>query len=348
MRAFFWQIRQIKVMTAGPDQNWTQCRRFSVAPMMECTDRHARFFMRKLSARALLFTEMVHAGAVVYGDRGRFLDFDTSEHPVALQLGGSDPELLADATRWAERWGYDEVNLNVGCPSDRVQSGQFGACMMADPTLVGRCVDAMQAATSIPITVKCRIGIDEQSIHEPLDQFITTVAEAGCDTFYVHARKAWLSGLSPKENRTVPPLHYDRVHTLKSDFPHLTIAINGGIETLDDCKAHLVLVDGVMLGRAAYHTPALLLEVDDVVFGDQAETSMEVAIEEMAPYALAEQQKGVPLHRLTKPLVGAYQGQPGAKAWRRMMTMEAQKYDGPADRFISEALERRTPLLTAA
>ena len=335
-------------MTIADPNTIEESRRFSVAPMMECTDRHARYFMRQLSSHALLFTEMVHAGAIVHGDRKRFLEFDQSEHPVALQLGGSEPTLLAEASRIGADWGYDEINLNVGCPSDRVQSGQFGACMMADPNLVARCISAMRAAVTIPITVKCRIGIDDQSIDEPLDHFITTVAGAGCSVFYVHARKAWLSGLSPKENRTIPPLHYDRVHQLKTDHQSLFIALNGGLEDLDAAVSHLGRVDGVMLGRAAYHSPALLLSVDRRVFSDTRSTTMAQAIEAYVTYAAQEQLKGVPLHRLTKPLIGAYQGQSGAKSWRRAMTTDAQRFDGPAERFLSAALDQRARLNRAA
>jgi len=236
----------------------TPPHRFSVAPMMERTDRHCRYFLRLLSSRALLYTEMVTADAVLHGDRERLLGFDASEHPVALQLGGSDPSKLAEASRIGEEFGYDEINLNIGCPSDRVQSGRFGACLMAEPELVAGCVAAMRAAVSVPVTVKCRIGIDDQDAEESLDKFIDVVADTGCKTFIVHARKAWLQGLSPKENREVPPLDYGRIYRLKARRPDLTIVVNGGIETLPDAKAHLEHVDGVMVGRASYADPYLL------------------------------------------------------------------------------------------
>ena len=241
---------------------------FSVAPMMEWTDRHCRVFHRHLSKKALLYTEMVTTPAVIHGDRERLLGFDDQEHPVAVQLGGSDPQELAEATRICTDWGYDEVNLNVGCPSDRVQSGRFGACLMEEPDLVARCVGAMKEATSLPVTVKCRIGVDAQDEETALDALVDQVLAAGCDGLTIHARKAWLQGLSPKENRDIPPLNYDRVHRLKARLPDVHIAINGGIQTLDDAITHYEHVDGVMLGRAAYHSPALLAEVDNRLFGE--------------------------------------------------------------------------------
>ena len=241
---------------------------FAVAPMMDWTDRHCRFFHRVLTRHALLYTEMVTAQAVRHGNRGRLLGFDRREHPVALQLGGSDPALLAQAARVGADFGYCEINLNVGCPSDRVQSGRFGACLMAEPGLVADCVNAMAGAVDVPVTVKCRIGIDDQDDEEDLENFISTVARAGCGTFIVHARKAWLKGLSPKENREIPPLNYERVHGLKQRHPELTIIINGGLSGLDEALTQLAHVDGVMLGRAAYHTPWLLHDVDQHFFGD--------------------------------------------------------------------------------
>ncbi|HJU31778.1 MAG TPA: tRNA dihydrouridine(20/20a) synthase DusA, partial [Hyphomicrobiaceae bacterium] len=244
--------------------------RFCVAPMMDWTDRHCRFFHRLLSGRARLYTEMVAAEAILHGRRDRLLAFSAEEHPVALQLGGSDPARLADAAAIGEDFGYDEINLNVGCPSDRVQEGRFGACLMAEPALVARCIAAMRSRVAVPVTVKCRIGIDEQDSETDLERFISTVAEAGCRTFIVHARKAWLQGLSPKENREIPPLDYARVHRLKAAHPGLGIVINGGIGSLAEARAHLEHVDGVALGRAAYHNPMLLAEVDCGLFGDAA------------------------------------------------------------------------------
>src|SRR5689334_818495 len=251
------------------DLNLQRAHRFSIAPMMEWTDRHCRFFHRLLTRRALLYTEMLTTGAVLRGNRARLLAFDPAEHPVAVQLGGSDPRALAESARICADLGYDEINLNVGCPSDRVQSGRFGACLMAEPQLVGECVAAMGKAVSVPVTVKCRIGIDDQDAEESLNQFIDTVADAGCTTFVVHARKAWLDGLSPKQNRDVPPLDYGRVYRLKERRPDLEIIINGGIESFAAAKAQLTHVDGVMLGRAAYADPYLLAEVDGELFGEE-------------------------------------------------------------------------------
>ena len=242
-------------------------RRFCIAPMMDWSDHHCRFFWRLLTRRAVLYTEMVTTGALIHGDRERFLHFNSEEHPVALQLGGSDPDELARCTEWAQEWGYDEVNLNCGCPSDRVQSGMFGACLMAQPQLVADCVAAMVAAGDIPVTIKHRIGIDGMESFEEMRGFVETIAAAGCSTFIVHARKAWLQGLSPKENREIPPLHYDWIYRLKAELPALEIIINGGIDSLAACEEHLQQVDGVMIGREAYQNPYMLAQVDGLIFG---------------------------------------------------------------------------------
>jgi len=316
------------------------CHRFSVAPMLDWTDRHCRFFLRLISKQALLYTEMVTTGALLHGDRQRFLQFDPSEHPLALQLGGSDPAGLAACAKMAEDFGYDEVNLNVGCPSDRVQNGSFGACLMAEPELVAECVAAMRQAVSIPVTVKSRIGIDDRDSYEELIQFIGTVAEAGCDTFIVHARKAWLKGLSPKQNREVPPLRYDVVYQLKRDFPALQIVLNGGITTLDQAEDVLGNgVDGVMVGREAYHNPYILAEVDRRLFGASTEviTRAEI-IEKLLPYIEQQRAEGVRLHSITRHILGLFHGEPGARSWRRHLSEHAVKYDADAS-VVREALK---------
>jgi len=313
---------------------------FSVAPMLDWTDRHCRFFLRLISKQALLYTEMVTTGALLHGDRQRFLQFDPSEHPLALQLGGSDPAGLAACAKMAEDFGYDEVNLNVGCPSDRVQNGSFGACLMAEPELVAECVGAMRKAVSIPVTVKSRIGIDDRDSYEELIKFIGTVAEAGCDTFIVHARKAWLKGLSPKQNREVPPLRYDTVYRLKQDFPTLQIVLNGGITTLDQAEDVLGNgVDGVMVGREAYHNPYILAEVDRRLFGASAEviTRAEI-IEKLLPYIEQQRAEGVRLHSITRHILGLFHGEPGARSWRRHLSEHAVKYDADAS-VVREALK---------
>ena len=294
---------------------------FAVAPMMDWTDRHCRSFHRQLTRRALLYTEMVTALAIRHGDRQRLLGFNPGEHPVALQIGGSDPKILAEAARWGEDFGYREINLNVGCPSDRVQEGRFGACLMAEPELVRDCIGAMRQAVEMPVTVKCRIGIDDQDDDEGLETFVTTVAQSGCDTFIVHARKAWLKGLSPKENREIPPLNYERVYRLKRSHPGLTILINGGIETLSAAQRHLDHVDGVMLGRAAYQTPWLLAAADTALFGDQPLVDApEAAVRRMMPYIAAELAKGVWLQHITRHMLGLFHGVPGGKHWRRVLS----------------------------
>jgi tRNA-dihydrouridine synthase A len=303
-------------------------KKFAVAPMMDWTDRHCRYFLRLICARALLYTEMVTAPAVIHGKREKLIGFDPAEQPVALQLGGSDPGELAEAARIGEEFGYTEINLNIGCPSDRVQSGRFGACLMAEPTLVARCVEAMRVSVGVPVTVKCRIGIDDQDTEQELEKFVSTVAQAGCETFIVHARKAWLEGLSPKQNRDVPPLDYDRVYRLKDVHPGLEICINGGIETLVEAEAHLARVDGVMLGRAAYHNPYLLAEVDARIFGDDMGTpSREEVLERYTAYAERYLSDGTRLHHLTRHILGLYHGQPGARSYRCFLTEEAANRD---------------------
>ncbi len=304
--------------TATRRRDFLTGARFSVAPMMDWTDTHCRTFHRLMTRRALLYTEMVTSGAILHGPRDRLLGHDASEHPVALQLGGSDPRELAEAARIASHYGYDEFNLNCGCPSDRVQNGRFGACLMREPELVGRCVAALKAAVNGPVTVKCRIGVDDQDPHRALDAFVAATAEAGVDGVTVHARKAWLQGLSPKENRDVPPLDYGLVHALKRSRPALFVAINGGIATNDQAAEQLEWTDGVMLGRAAYHNPELLLDVDARFFdapqpvGDGVE-----AVELFIPYMARKLETGVRLHDMTRHLLGLFTGRPGARAWRR-------------------------------
>jgi len=295
-------------------------RRFSVAPMMEWTDRHCRFFHRLLTRRALLYTEMLTTGAVLRGDRARLLRYDAAEHPLALQVGGADPRALAQCAKIAAEWGFDEINLNVGCPSDRVQEGRFGACLMAEPGLVGDCVAAMKAAVAIPVTVKCRIGIDEQDPEASLAAFADAIERAGADALIVHARKAWLKGLSPKENREVPPLDYDRVYRLKATHPRLTIVLNGGISSLAEVGTHLDRVNGVMMGRAAYQQPWRLLAVDAFVFGDAPPfASPRAAAAALIPYIECELADSVRLHAVTRHVHGLFQGVPGARAFRRRL-----------------------------
>ena len=298
--------------------------RFCIAPMMEWTDTHCRVLHRLLTRRALLYTEMVTAEAVVRGNRERLLGFDASEHPVAVQLGGSDPARLAEAARIAADMGYDEINLNVGCPSDRVQSGRFGACLMREPVLVADCVAEMRAVVAVPVTVKCRLGVDDQDPHESLRRMIVRCEAAGATTFVVHARKAWLEGLSPKENRDVPPLDYELVYQVKRENPHLTIVINGGIATLDECETHLKHVDGVMLGRAAYHSPAMLAEVDARFFGGETR-DLDTAIEAYLAYVEHKLGEGVPLNAMTKHMLGLFNGKPGARLFRRHLSENATR-----------------------
>ncbi|MFL6798356.1 MAG: tRNA dihydrouridine(20/20a) synthase DusA [Xanthobacteraceae bacterium] len=307
-------------------------RRFSIAPMMEWTDRHCRFFHRLLTRQALIYTEMITTGAVLRGDRARLLAYDPAEHPVALQLGGSDARQLAECARIVADLGYDEVNLNVGCPSDRVQEGRFGACLMAEPQLVGDCVAAMKAAVSIPVTVKCRIGIDDQDEEEALEALTAAAKAAGVDALMVHARKAWLNGLSPRENRDIPPLNYDRVRRLKARHPELPIVLNGGIRDLEQARAELSRVNGVMMGRAAYQEPWRLLSVDPELFGQAPPfATPREAAEALLPYIEREVARGVRLHAITRHTLGLFSGVPGARAFRRHLATEAVKHGaGPS------------------
>jgi len=306
--------------------------------MMDWTDRHCRFFHRLLTARALLYTEMVTAEAVLHGDRDRLLGFSPEEHPIALQLGGSDPARLAEAAAIGADYGYDEINLNVGCPSDRVQEGRFGACLMAEPELVAACVAAMQARVGVPVTVKCRIGIDDQDSEAGLERFVSAVAIAGCRTFIVHARKAWLQGLSPKENREVPPLDHGRVHRLKAAHPELQIVVNGGIASLDEAEAHLAKADGVALGRAAYQNPYLLAEVDRRLFGAAgAPPSRRDVVEALLPYAERHLRAGGRLNNIARHILGLCHGQPRARAFRRHLSERAPR-EGAGVGVLQEAL----------
>lgn len=324
--------------------------RFSVAPMMDWTDRFCRYFHRVLTRHARLYTEMVTAAAAVHGDRARLLAFDPAEHPVALQVGGADPALLAEAARIGEAMGYDEINLNCGCPSDRVQSGCFGAALMAEPRRVAVSVEAMRSAVAVPVTVKCRIGIDEQDPEVALEAFVRTVSEAGCTTFVVHARKAWLKGLSPKENREIPPLDHALVHRLKAAHPELSIVLNGGIATLDEAARHLGHVDGVMLGRAAYQNPGILAEVDHRFFDPAAPVlSPEEAVRAYMPFVERELARGARLQGLVKPLIGLFQGRPGARAFRRVLS-EGSLKERAGPELLEAALRavERQPLPEAA
>jgi tRNA-dihydrouridine synthase A len=306
--------------------------------MMEWTDRHCRFFHRLLTRRALIYTEMVTTGAVLHGDRDRLVGFDPAEHPVALQLGGSDPVALARCARIGADFGHDEINLNIGCPSERVQEGRFGACLMAEPALVGDCVAAMKAAVAIPVTVKCRIGIDDQDPEQSLAAFAAHVVAAGTDALIVHARKAWLSGLSPRENRDIPPLDYDIVFRLKAAYPKLPIVLNGGITTVEGAREHLHKLDGVMMGRAAYQEPWRLLQVDPLLFGEPAPfASSKAAALALMPYIERELSRGVRLHSITRHLHGLFQAVPGARAYRRHLATAAVK-PGACAEVLAEAL----------
>jgi tRNA-dihydrouridine synthase A len=323
-------------------------RRFSVAPMMDWTDRHCRYLHRRLSAHALLFTEMVTSAAVVHGDRERLLGFDAAEQPVALQLGGADPAELAAAARIGAEFGYPEINLNVGCPSDRVQSGRFGACLMAEPALVAGCVRAMKAATDVPVTVKCRIGIDDQDSEAALDRFADALVAAGVDALYVHARKAWLQGLSPKENREIPPLDYDRVHRLARRLAPLPVAINGGIRDLETAEAELAEVSGVMLGRAAYHDPMLLADVDRRFFGATGPApDLCDVVARMADYAERQLRQGARLNQITRHMLGLANGRPGARRFRQLLSVDAARR-GADPSLLFRALEAVETLPAAA
>ncbi len=316
--------------------------KLAVAPMMDWTDRHCRFFHRQLTRRALLYTEMVVADAAIHGRRDHLLGFDAIEHPVALQLGGADPAKLAEAARIGEAFGYDEVNLNVGCPSDRVQSGTFGACLMRTPGLVGDCVAAMKAAVSIPVTVKCRLGVDEQDPETALDAVADAVFAAGADALWVHARKAWLEGLSPKENRDIPPLDYHRVYRLKQRCPRRFIGINGGIADIDEALGHLAFVDGAMLGRAAYHTPAILADIDRRIYGDAgAAADMGDVVEAMAAYAGRHIAAGGRLAHVTRHMTGLFHGQAGARRYRQILSTDATR-PGAGPEVLVRAFEAVT------
>jgi len=324
----------------APPLTLSEQRRLSVAPMLDWTDRHCRFFLRLISRHTLLYTEMVTTGALIHGETARFLRFDPSEHPLALQLGGSDPAEMAQCARLGADWGYDEININVGCPSDRVQNGRFGACLMAEPETVAACVTAMKEAVSVPVTVKTRIGIDDRDSYGELVEFVGQVAEAGCDALIVHARKAWLSGLSPKENRDVPPLRHAVVEQLKQDFPALSISINGGITTLDQALGFLDRLDGVMIGREAYHNPWILAEADRRLFGDPHPLpTRHQVIDTFIPYVERELAEGVPLTAMSRHLLGLFQGQPGARRWRRHISENAHR-PGAGSEVLREALPR--------
>lgn len=312
--------------------------RFSIAPMLDWTDRHCRYFHRQLTRQSLLYTEMVTTGAIIHG-KGDYLAYSQEEQPVALQLGGSDPAALAQCAKLAEERGYNEVNLNVGCPSDRVQNGRFGACLMGEAQLVADCIKAMRDVVAIPVTVKTRIGIDDQDSYEFLCDFIRKVSEeGGCETFIIHARKAWLSGLSPKENREIPPLDYDRVYQLKRDFPHLTMSLNGGVKSLDEAKIHLQHLDGVMMGREAYQNPGLLAHVDGELFNSTQPIADTVAVvRSMYPYIERELSAGTYLGHVTRHMLGLFQGIPGARQWRRYLSENAHKAGAGVD-VVEQAL----------
>lgn len=322
--------------------------RLCVAPMMEWTTSPCRIFHRLLSPHARLYTEMVHANAAIHGDRERLLGFDASEHAIALQLGGSEPELLAQAARIGESFGYDEINLNCGCPSERVQSGAFGACLMREPNLVGDCVAAMRAAVRIPVTVKCRIGVDDQDDDAGLHAFIDTVHRAGCDVFMVHARKAWLKGLSPKENREIPPLNYDRVRRLRAEFPQLTIVLNGGVATRDAAHDAIRDFDGVMIGRAAYHEPYLLAELERELFADDGDLPERAdVLRALRPFIATRLARGESIAHFTRHILGLYQGLPGARRFRRVLSEGAHKR-GAGFELIEQAIAEVGALRQAA
>jgi tRNA-dihydrouridine synthase A len=326
-----------------PNASPTLDRRLSIAPMLDWTDRYCRFFLRQISRHVLLYTEMITTGALLHQEPARFLDFDADEHPLALQLGGSEPSALAACARLAGQWGYDEVNLNVGCPSDRVQSGRFGACLMAEPQLVADCVAAMSEAVPLPVTVKHRIGIDDMDGYDQLAHFVDTVAAAGCNTFIVHARKAWLQGLSPKQNREIPPLRYEVVHRLKADFRDLEFVLNGGIKTMAEIEHQLKHVDGVMIGREAYQNPWLLADADRRLFGVLTPSpNRNEVVARMQAFLARQSAMGVPLHRITRHMLGLFQGQPGARAWRRHLSENAHHPDAGAE-ILNEALTCMRP-----
>ncbi|NKF24282.1 tRNA dihydrouridine(20/20a) synthase DusA [Solimonas marina] len=327
-----------------PSSPW----RFCVAPMIDWTDRHCRYFMRQLSAHVRLYTEMITTGAILHGDRDRHLRFDAAEHPVALQLGGSDPAALAACAEIGQQYGYDEINLNCGCPSDRVQGGGFGACLMREPALVADAVRAMRGATSLPVTVKHRIGIDDSDEYDFMRRFVDTVANAGCEVFIVHARKAWLQGLSPKENREIPPLRYEAVQRLKQEFPQLSIVINGGLRSHEVCAEQLQHLDGVMVGREAYENPYFLAEVDARLFGTTTPAmTRDAVLERMTQYAAHQLEHGVAVKHITRHILGLYRGQPGGRAFRRLLSERASRPDSDAD-LLRAAREAMDALPSAA
>ena len=314
-------------------------RTFSIAPMLDWTDRHYRYLARIMSTELLLYTEMVTTGAIIHG-KGDYLAYNSEENPLALQLGGSNPQDLATCAKLAAERGYDEINLNVGCPSDRVQSGRFGACLMAEPKVVAECVTAMKQVVNIPVTVKTRIGIDDQDSYEFLTEFVDTVSDVGCDTFIVHARKAWLQGLSPKQNREIPPLDYQRVYRLKQDYPKLHISINGGVKTLDECREHLLHIDGVMVGREAYQNPYILAEVDQLLCGsNKSVLSRDAVLEKFIPYIEKHLVDGGRLNHITRHMTGMFQGEPGSRAWRRYISENAHK-QGAGIEVIEQARKK--------
>lgn len=312
-------------------------RLISIAPMMDWTDRHDRFFLRLIAPHVLLYTEMLTTGAILHGDYKKFLKFDPAEHPVALQLGGSEPEKLAQCARIGEEFGYDEINLNVGCPSDRVKSGKFGACLMLEPLRVADCIAAMNAVVKIPVTVKCRTGVDQQDSYEELIHFIQTIASAGCNIFIIHARKAWLSGLSPKENREIPPLCYEVVRQVKKDLPHLNIILNGGIKTIADIDAQLPYVDGVMIGREAYSNPYFLTEIEKKYFAASDSPSRHEIVMKFIPYIAAQMQENIKLSSITRHILGLFLGQKNGRIWRRYLSENTHR-EGAGVEVLQEAL----------
>ncbi|HLF96954.1 MAG TPA: tRNA dihydrouridine(20/20a) synthase DusA [Methylococcaceae bacterium] len=327
-----------KLTEAIPRAIPKSAHRLCIAPMLDWTDRHCRYFLRLLSRHAWLYSEMVTTGALLRGDAKRWLEFSAQEKPLALQLGGSEPDDLARCARLGEDYGYDEINLNVGCPSPRVKQGRFGACLMHEPELVADCVAAMRAAAQVPVTVKCRIGVDDQDSYEHLHSFVATVTAAGCRTFVVHARKAWLNGLSPEENRSVPPLRYDVAARVKADFPGLEIVLNGGIVSLDGAEEQIQAFDGVMIGRAAYQDPYLLAQADRRLFGDgHAVPSREEVVLALLPYIRREMEKGTRLHAVTRHILGLFHSRPGGRAWRRYLSLKGVK-PGAGEEVVVAAL----------
>ena len=327
-----------QVTKNNKNNNEYQSFPIAVAPMMDWTDRHCRYFLRLISRQVRLYTEMITSAALIHGDRDHLLAFDASEHPLAIQLGGSEPQDLARCAAWAEQSGFDEINLNVGCPSNRVQSGRFGACLMLEPERVAACVAAMRQAVSVPVTVKTRIGVDEQDSYDELTRFVSLLQDAGMERLIVHARKGWLQGLSPKQNREIPPLRYDWVYQIKKDFPSLEIHINGGVATLDEVDTHLERVDGVMIGRAAYHNPYLLADIDCRYAGDiNPPPGQHQIIEHLLPYIELELSLGTGLHQITRHILGLFQGRPGARSWRRTLSERSHQTGAGID-VLKQAL----------